>query len=688
MPRRSPIRSDRSLARLVPILTLVFVATARGETSLKERVEPLLRSHRGKVALAVEHLETGESYRVDADVPMPTASLIKFPVMVEAYRQSEEDGLDLARMVTLHDDDKVPGSGILTVHFSDGATFSLRDAIRLMIAYSDNTATNLVLDEIGLKSTAETMEEMGYPETKIHSKVYRRDTSVFPERSPKYGLGSTTADDMIALLRTLYARELISEEASEAMYDHLLHCEDGKLFKRFLPEGIRVAHKTGAVNESRTSAGIIETPGGPVALCVLTNENEDTSWGDHNAAELLIAEVAREVYNHFNRLPTDAERAEAEAIRPLKVGDVGPEVESLQRRLNVSLDPSPGLSVDGDFGPATESALRRFQELMDIPETGVADERTLEALDPEPEPGDEPEAPTPEQVNAEELPTAPADPLDGPPFVTARAWVVLDEGTGDILASQREDEPLDMASTTKVMTAMVVLRLAEEDPGVLDEVVTFSDRADRTIGSTSGLRAGERVTVRELLYGLLLPSGNDASVALAEHFGARLGSSEDDPAEIDPLARFVAAMNRTAEELGLKQSHFENPHGLTADEHKTSAHDLARLAAIALEDPIFAEVVTTRKHGARVFDLENKGRNVVWMNTNQLLPIAGFDGVKTGTTNAAGACLIASARRGGDHLVIVVLGSTSSDARYTDARNLARWAWSELGREAATAASP
>ena len=141
---------------------------------------------------------------------MPTASLIKFPVMVEAYRQAEEDGLDLAEMVTLHDDDKVPGSGILTVHFSEGATFSLRDAIRLMIAYSDNTATNLVLDEIGLKSTAETMEEMGFPETKIHSKVYRRDTSVFPERSPKYGLGSTTADDMVALLKRLHARELIS----------------------------------------------------------------------------------------------------------------------------------------------------------------------------------------------------------------------------------------------------------------------------------------------------------------------------------------------------------------------------------------------------------------------------------------------------------------------------------------------
>ncbi|WP_231749459.1 D-alanyl-D-alanine carboxypeptidase family protein [Tautonia plasticadhaerens] len=216
----------------------------------------------------------------------------------------------------------------------------------------------------------------------------------------------------------------------------------------------------------------------------------------------------------------------------------------------------------------------------------------------------------------------------------------MDADTGELVAGQDEDAPLDMASTTKIMTALVVLRLAGEDPGVLDEVVTFSPRADRTVGSTSGVRAGERVAVRELLYGLLLPSGNDASVALAEHFGARLGPPEDAPEETDPLPRFVAAMNRLAAELGLPDTRFANPHGLTAPGHHASALDLARLAIAALEDETFASIVSTRRRGCTVYDAEDSPRNVAWSNTNRLLPTEGYDGVKTGTTSAAGACLV------------------------------------------------
>ena len=163
------------------------------EPSLESRLMPLVQAHKGEVALAVKNLKTGETFLHRQDEPMPTASLIKFPVMVEAYRQAAEEAIDLDEAVTLKPSDKVPGSGILTDHFSAGARFPLRDAVHLMIAFSDNTATNLVLDRIGLKSTAETMERLGYPNTKLHSKVFRRDTSVFPERSKQFGLGSTTA---------------------------------------------------------------------------------------------------------------------------------------------------------------------------------------------------------------------------------------------------------------------------------------------------------------------------------------------------------------------------------------------------------------------------------------------------------------------------------------------------------------
>ena len=130
-----------------------------------------------------------------------------------------------------------------------------------MIAYSDNTATNLVLDVIGIPSTAATMEAMGYPNTKIHSKVYRRDTSAFPERSERFGLGSTTAAEMVRLCAALYREELVSAEASAAMLEHMKACEDQDKFPRLLPAGTKLAMKTGSVNASRTAAGILGMPG-------------------------------------------------------------------------------------------------------------------------------------------------------------------------------------------------------------------------------------------------------------------------------------------------------------------------------------------------------------------------------------------------------------------------------------------
>jgi len=279
---------------------------ARGdEPSLEARLRPLIQAHKGQVAVAVKNLDTGETLLFHEDVPMPTASLIKFPVMIEAYRQAAEKKVDLQDPITLKASDKVPGSGILTSHFSAGATFPLVDAIHLMIVYSDNTATNLVLDKIGIGATAATMETMGYPQTKINSKVFRRDTSVAPERSKKFGLGSTTAGEMIRLCEALHKKELVSKEASEAMLAHMRACDDRDKFPRFLPQGTKVAFKTGSVDSSRTAAGIIECPGGPVALCVMTDKNEDKSWTPDNAGNRLCADVARAVYDHFGKKKSD-----------------------------------------------------------------------------------------------------------------------------------------------------------------------------------------------------------------------------------------------------------------------------------------------------------------------------------------------------------------------------------------------
>lgn len=232
-----------------------------------------------------------------------------------------------------------------------------------------------------------------------------------------------------------------------------------------------------------------------------------------------------------------------------------------------------------------------------------------------------------------------------PPAVTAAAALVMDLDSGQILYSLKPEDRLPPASTVKIMTALVTLRNAG-----LDDVVEVSAKAAAMEGSRMGLVAGEKLTVRELLFGLLVPSGNDAAVALAEHVA---GDEE----------AFVAVMNETAASLDLHGTHFGSPHGLDNPDETVTAADLAVLTQAALAYPEFSEIVATP-------DAEVAGRKLV--NTNQLLgTYAGADGVKTGTTDSAGECLVASATRDGHRLLVVLLGSRD---RYGEANALLNWA--------------
>ena len=226
-----------------------------------------------------------------------------------------------------------------------------------------------------------------------------------------------------------------------------------------------------------------------------------------------------------------------------------------------------------------------------------------------------------------------------PPELTAKSALLVDQDSGQTLFALRPDDPLPPASTAKIMTALLVLQ-----KGNLEDVVTVSAEAAETSGSRMGLAAGEMLTVRELLYGLLLPSGNDAAVALAEHVA---GSEAD----------FVALMNRTAASLGLEATHFTGPHGLDEGEQTSSAADLLTIARAALQYPVFAQIVATA--AAEV-------SGMALTNTNEVLgSYPGADGIKTGTTDAGGECLVASTTRQGHRLLAIVLGSQD---RYADVR--------------------
>jgi serine-type D-Ala-D-Ala carboxypeptidase (penicillin-binding protein 5/6) len=238
-----------------------------------------------------------------------------------------------------------------------------------------------------------------------------------------------------------------------------------------------------------------------------------------------------------------------------------------------------------------------------------------------------------------------------PPELTAKSALLVDQDSGQTLFALHPDDPLPPASTAKLMTALIVLQQAN-----LDDVVTISPAAAATQGSRMGLTAGETLTVRELLYGLLLPSGNDAAVALAEHIG---GSEAD----------FVDLMNRQAASMGLKATHFAGPHGMDADGQTSSATDLLTIAQAALKYPLFAQIVATPK--AEV-------GGMALTNTNELLgKYPGIDGIKTGTSDAGGECLVVSVTRQGHRLLGIVLGS---QGRYADMRALldyaeSGWQW-------------
>lgn len=223
-----------------------------------------------------------------------------------------------------------------------------------------------------------------------------------------------------------------------------------------------------------------------------------------------------------------------------------------------------------------------------------------------------------------------------PPEISARAWAVTDLESGEYLAGSGASEDLPMASTTKIMAALVAL---EAD---LDEEVTVSEEAASyavPAYSNVGLLPGDVLTARELLMASMISSGDDAAYALAEHVGG--GSVE----------RFVGMMNDRAEEMGLEDTHFENPIGLDGGGHHTSARDLANMTRVAMENPAFREMVATE-----YATVTTQYREIPLTNTNELLfayPPA--TGVKTGTTPAAGESLVSSARSGDEAYAFVIL---------------------------------
>ncbi|WP_337286595.1 D-alanyl-D-alanine carboxypeptidase family protein [Candidatus Methylomirabilis sp.] len=251
--------------------------------------------------------------------------------------------------------------------------------------------------------------------------------------------------------------------------------------------------------------------------------------------------------------------------------------------------------------------------------------------------------------------------LSDPEQLNAASAVLMDTDTGAILFARHPMEQRAPASTTKIMTALLIL-----EEGRLDDKVVITERAAAVTGTGLGLRRGQQVVLRDLLWAILLKSANDAALAAAEHVG---GSEE----------RFVARMNAKADALGMQGTHFANPHGLDDPEHYSTAYDLAILTRQALRNPTFAHMVQTREARFAIRTGRNGSvvKRKILRTHNQLLgQFVGADGVKTGYTERAGRCLVASATRG-DHQLIAVLLNDSR--RWTEAAALLEYGFAALG---------
>ena len=226
--------------------------------------------------------------------------------------------------------------------------------------------------------------------------------------------------------------------------------------------------------------------------------------------------------------------------------------------------------------------------------------------------------------------------VDASALTSARGMCVMEQDSKRVLYQKDMDTMRPNASTTKVVTAITVIQNCSN----LDEVITVHDKSIGVEGTSIYLRKGEQLSVRDLLYGLMLRSGNDSAVALAYHVG---GTEE----------QFVDMMNQLCASIGTKNTHFANPHGLDETDHYTTAYDLALVTAYALNNPIFAEIVSTKHH---TIPATNISDTRYLSNKNRLLnSLDGCVGVKTGFTSRAGRCLVSAIKRNNITLVCVVL---------------------------------
>jgi beta-lactamase class A len=296
-------------------LGLVFLATmtagAQQDDALRAKLNALTATHHGKVALFAEDLTTGKTVALNADTAVQTASVIKLTVLYDALEQIRAGRVHFEDKLTLTQGDQVEGSGVLTL-FDTPVELTFRDALTLMIVLSDNTATNLAIDHLGLRNIDDQIAALGLKNTWLYKKVFVPAVAPVPPDQKVFGLGKTTPREMATVMRRFVDCDLNppgthrpATAEDHALCDAAMHMLKNQFYRNSIPRYLEtqdtsegpsgIANKTGALDAVRNDVGVVFTKRGPILISEFTYENKDTSWTPDNEGEVLMAKMAKEI---------------------------------------------------------------------------------------------------------------------------------------------------------------------------------------------------------------------------------------------------------------------------------------------------------------------------------------------------------------------------------------------------------
>lgn len=279
-------------------------AVAQQDVGLQNSLARTIASYSGRVALYAIDLHSGKTVAINADTPVPTASVIKLTILFEALKQLDAGSVHFEDRLTLQKPDQVIGSGVLRL-FDTPLPLTFKDALTVMIDLSDNTATNLAIDHLGLRNIDNRILWMGLQNTWLYKKVFQPPSGPVPVDQPHFGLGKTTAREMANLMQRFATCNLAAAGApaqpspqEQSLCDWALQTlkaqYDRDDIPRYLPS-LQIANKTGALDDVRNDVGIVYAPNGPVIISAFTYDNKDQTWTADNSGQVLIASLARAI---------------------------------------------------------------------------------------------------------------------------------------------------------------------------------------------------------------------------------------------------------------------------------------------------------------------------------------------------------------------------------------------------------